>query len=304
MPAVDIIDAKNNKAGKVDLSDDVFGVKANSGLIHEAFVMQMANARQGTNETKTRHFVSGGGVKPFRQKGTGRARAGSSRSGLWRHGGVILGPHPRDYSYSMPKKAARLALAAVLSAKLRDGELIRPGQADVRGAEDQRGGGAYLLLGPHRHHHGADLRDGQERLPCGAQHSEREGMPGGEHKYLRPPEVQEPAFRQGVVGEAPGGALMKSVYEVIKKPLITEKGSKLKEKQNKIVLQVSTEANKIEIKNAVEAVFKVKVEEVRTMVFKGKKKRLGVRQGVRSDWKKAVVTLKEGQTVEYLEGVK
>ena len=124
MPAVDIIDAKNNKAGQVDLSDEVFGVKANSGLIHEAFVMQMANARQGTNETKTRHFVSGGGVKPFRQKGTGRARAGSSRSGLWRHGGVILGPHPRDYSYSMPKKAARLALAAVLSAKLRDGELI------------------------------------------------------------------------------------------------------------------------------------------------------------------------------------
>jgi large subunit ribosomal protein L23 len=97
---------------------------------------------------------------------------------------------------------------------------------------------------------------------------------------------------------------MKSIYEVIKKPLITEKGSSLKEKQNKIVLQVSTEANKIEIKNAVEAVFKVKVEEVRTMVFKGKKKRLGARQGVRSDWKKAVVTLKEGQTVEYLEGVK
>jgi large subunit ribosomal protein L23 len=97
---------------------------------------------------------------------------------------------------------------------------------------------------------------------------------------------------------------MKSIYEVIKKPLITEKGSSLKEKQNKIVLQVSTEANKIEIKNAVEAVFKVKVEEVRTMVFKGKRKRMGARQGVRSDWKKAVVTLQEGQTVEYLEGVK
>jgi len=97
---------------------------------------------------------------------------------------------------------------------------------------------------------------------------------------------------------------MKSIYDVIKKPLITEKGSALKETQNKIVLQVSTEANKIEIKNAVEAVFKVKVEEVRTMVFKGKKKRLGARQGVRSDWKKAVVTLQEGQTVEYLEGVK
>ncbi|MHB8173379.1 MAG: 50S ribosomal protein L23 [Nitrospirota bacterium] len=97
---------------------------------------------------------------------------------------------------------------------------------------------------------------------------------------------------------------MKSVYEIIKKPLITEKGSKLKEDQNKIVLQVSPDANKIEIKNAVEAVFKVKVAEVRTMVFKGKRKRMGARQGVRSDWKKAIVTLKEGQSVEYLEGVK
>ncbi len=97
---------------------------------------------------------------------------------------------------------------------------------------------------------------------------------------------------------------MKSIYGIIKKPLITEKGSKLKENQNKIVLQVSPDANKIEIKDAVEAVFKVKVDEVRTMVFKGKRKRMGARQGVRSDWKKAVVTLKEGQTVEYLEGVK
>jgi len=95
-----------------------------------------------------------------------------------------------------------------------------------------------------------------------------------------------------------------NIYDVIKRPLITEKGSKIKEEQNKIVLQVAPGANKMEIKRAVEAVFKVKVEGVATMNFKGKKKRLGARQGVRSDWKKAVVTLKEGETVEYLEGVK
>ncbi len=97
---------------------------------------------------------------------------------------------------------------------------------------------------------------------------------------------------------------MNNVYDVIKKPLITEKGTKLKEENNTIILQVSTEANKMDIKKAVETVFKVKVADVRTITFKGKKKRLGVRQGVRSDWKKAVVTLKEGETVEYLEGVK
>jgi large subunit ribosomal protein L23 len=95
-----------------------------------------------------------------------------------------------------------------------------------------------------------------------------------------------------------------NVFDVIKRPLITEKGSRMKEEQNKIVLQVNKVANKMEIKKAVEAVFKVKVENVATMNFKGKKKRLGVRQGVRSDWKKAVVTLKKGETVEYLEGVK
>ena len=97
---------------------------------------------------------------------------------------------------------------------------------------------------------------------------------------------------------------MNNVYDVIKKPLITEKGTRLKEENNTIILQVSTEANKMDIKRAVETVFKVKVADVRTITFKGKKKRLGARQGVRSDWKKAVVTLKEGEAVEYLEGVK
>jgi large subunit ribosomal protein L23 len=95
-----------------------------------------------------------------------------------------------------------------------------------------------------------------------------------------------------------------NIYDVIIRPIITEKGTRIKEEQNKIMLQVAPEANKMDIKRAVETVFKVKVEEVATMNFKGKKKRLGLRQGVRSDWKKAVVTLKKGETVEYLEGVK
>lgn len=124
MPAVDILDANRKKAGQMELADEIFGVQPNRGLVHEALVMQRANARQGTANTKTRHFVSGGGVKPYRQKGTGRARAGSIRSPLFRKGGVIFGPHSRDYSYSMPKKAARLAMASVLSAKLAAGELI------------------------------------------------------------------------------------------------------------------------------------------------------------------------------------
>ena len=97
---------------------------------------------------------------------------------------------------------------------------------------------------------------------------------------------------------------MNNVYDIIIRPLITEKGTRIKEEQNKIVLQVALGANKMDIKKAVETIFKVKVEEVTTMNFKGKRKRLGQRSGVRSDWKKAIVTLKKGDTVEYLEGIK
>ena len=124
MPAVDIVDAKKTKKGSMELNDELFGITPNRGLVHEALVMQRANARQGNAQTKTRHFVSGGGAKPWRQKGTGRARSGTNRSPLWRGGGIIFGPHPRDYSYTMPKKASRQAMASVLSAKLKDGDLV------------------------------------------------------------------------------------------------------------------------------------------------------------------------------------
>jgi large subunit ribosomal protein L4 len=124
MPAVDIVDAKKTKKGVMELNDELFGITPNRGLVHEALVMQRANARQGNAQTKTRHFVSGGGAKPWRQKGTGRARSGTNRSPLWRGGGIIFGPHPRDYSFTMPKKASRQAMASVLSAKLKDGEIV------------------------------------------------------------------------------------------------------------------------------------------------------------------------------------
>lgn len=124
MPSVEIVDSNRKKAGQVELADEVFGIKPNMDLVQDAVIMQRANARQGTAGTKTRHFVSGGGIKPYKQKGTGRARAGSIRSPLWKGGGTIFGPHPRDYSYSMPKKASKKALQSLLSAKLRDGEMI------------------------------------------------------------------------------------------------------------------------------------------------------------------------------------
>ena len=123
MPSVDIIDLNNKKVGTLDLSDEVFGAKVNEDLLYESVRNHMANVRRGTVKTKTRHEVAGSGKKLWKQKGTGRARMGSIRSPLWRHGGTTHGPQPRDYSYKLPRKMQLGALRSALSAKLRDGEL-------------------------------------------------------------------------------------------------------------------------------------------------------------------------------------
>jgi large subunit ribosomal protein L4 len=123
MPEVEIKDKNNNPAGKMDLPEEMFAVTAKEGAIHNAVVNFLANQRQGTHATKTKGLVSGGGKKPWKQKHTGRARSGSNRSPLWRGGGIVFGPQPRDYSYALPKKARQLALKATLSMKLSDGEM-------------------------------------------------------------------------------------------------------------------------------------------------------------------------------------
>jgi large subunit ribosomal protein L4 len=124
MPEIEVITQSGEKSGKVELPVNIFGVKVNSSLLHEAVRMYRANLRQGTASTKTRGEVSGGGIKPWRQKGTGRARAGSIRSPIWRKGGVVFGPKPRDFSYTMPRRKLKLALSQALSDKLNSGELV------------------------------------------------------------------------------------------------------------------------------------------------------------------------------------
>ena len=123
MPSVDIIDFSNKKVGTVDLSDAVFGAPVNEDLLYEAVRHHLAVVRRGTASTKTRHEVAGSGKKLWKQKGTGRARMGSIRSPLWRHGGTVHGPQPRSYAYKLPRKMQLGALRSALSAKLRDGEL-------------------------------------------------------------------------------------------------------------------------------------------------------------------------------------
>lgn len=124
MPSIDVIDLNRRKVGSIELRLDVFGAEVNGPVLHEVVLQQQAGLRQGTASTKTRGLVSGSGKKPYKQKHTGRARAGSLRSPLWRHGGIVFGPLPRDYGYTMPKKKARGAVRSALSVKVREGGLL------------------------------------------------------------------------------------------------------------------------------------------------------------------------------------
>jgi large subunit ribosomal protein L4 len=123
MPTVDVFDLNNQKVGQVELADEVFGAEVNEALLYEAVRQYQAGRRAGTHKTKVRSEVAGSGKKLWKQKGTGRARMGSIRSPLWRHGGTVHGPVLRDYSYRMPHKMVLGALRSALSAKVRDGEL-------------------------------------------------------------------------------------------------------------------------------------------------------------------------------------
>ena len=124
MAKFDVLDMNGKKVSTIELSDAVFGMTPNEKVMHAAVVNFLANQRQGTQSTKTRSEVSGGGKKPWRQKGTGRARQGSIRSPQWTHGGIALGPKPRDYSYRLKKKVKRLAMVSALSAKAQAGEMV------------------------------------------------------------------------------------------------------------------------------------------------------------------------------------
>src|SRR5277367_2180753 len=123
MPVVDVMNLEGKKVGQLDLADDVFAAKINQNLLHEAVRHHLAGERAGTHKTKDKSEVSGSGKKLWKQKGTGRARVGSIRSPLWRHGGTVHGPQPRSYDYAFPRKKVLGALRAALAAKLADGKL-------------------------------------------------------------------------------------------------------------------------------------------------------------------------------------
>jgi len=124
MAVTEVYNTDNKKVGEVELNDALFGLEVKKHILHDVVKMQLANRRAGTASTKTRTEVRGGGAKPYRQKGTGRARAGTNRSPLWRGGGVVFGPKPRDYSYKPPKKVRRLGMRMALSARFSENNML------------------------------------------------------------------------------------------------------------------------------------------------------------------------------------
>lgn len=154
MPTVDVVDLENKKVGTVELPQEVFGCEPRTDLVHEAVIMQRACERQGTASTLRRGEVQGSGKKPWKQKHTGRARAGSVRSPVWRHGGSVFGPKPRSYAYSMPKRKYRAALQSALSAKVAESKLVvlsdlslqEPKTKVLARALDRLSGGDHVLV--------------------------------------------------------------------------------------------------------------------------------------------------------------
>jgi large subunit ribosomal protein L4 len=149
-----VYDREGKESGQLDLPEDIFNAPINTAVLHQAVKRQQANDRQGTAQTKTRGDVSGGGRKPWKQKGTGRARQGSTRAPQWRHGGVVFGPHPHSYEEKMPRKQRRLALRVALSVKSQEGAvrvveeivLEAPKTSMVANLFDQLGAGARTLF--------------------------------------------------------------------------------------------------------------------------------------------------------------
>ncbi len=124
MAVTEVLNTENKKVGEVELNEALFGLEVKKHILHDVVKMQLANRRAGTASTKTRTEVSGGGAKPYRQKGTGRARAGTNRSPLWRGGGVTFGPKPRDYSYKLPRKVRKLGVRMALSARFAENNMV------------------------------------------------------------------------------------------------------------------------------------------------------------------------------------
>ena len=324
---IEVRDADGGSAGTVTLPADIFDVQVNVPLIHQVVVAQLAAARQGTASTKSRGEVRGGGRKPYRQKGTGRARQGSTRAPQFAGGGVVHGPTPRSYAQRTPKKMKAAALRGALSDRARNGRIhvvsallggdvpsTRTAVANLAGLSERR----HVLVVALRSDELSwkSLRNAQTRAPARpepAQHLRRARL---RRRGLHPRRPRRVPRRpdQGPLGV--GGChrerdlrgseqLMSSIHkdhrDVLLAPVVSEKSYGLLD-ENKYTFLVHPEANKTEIKIAVEKIFGVKVNGVNTLNREGKRKRTRTGFGRRKATKRAIVTVAEGDRIDIFGG--
>ena len=270
---LNVTDAKGQATGTVEAPEALFGVSAEDvqahiPLIHQVVTAQLAAARQGTHATKTRGMVSGGGKKPWKQKGTGRARQGSIRAPQWYHGGTVFGPQPRDYSQRTPKKMKAAALRYALSDRANAGRV-----AVVEfGITEPSTKAAVAALAPITADKFTTVVFTRDNI--------------NEWLSVRNIPTVHPIFVDQL-----------NTYDVILKPVVSEKSYAASDR-GQYTFVVAPDANKVQIKQAIEEIFKVKVTNVNTLNRAGKKQRTRTGFGQRASQKRAIVTVAEGQTID------
>ena len=298
MPKVNVYNQLGEVVGDIELNEAIFGIEVNEHVVYEVVKNQLANRRQGTQSAKTRAEVRGGGKKPWRQKGTGRARQGSIRAPQWKGGGVVFAPKPRDYSYAVPKKVRRLAMKSVLTSKVIEGELKILDALTIDTFSTKKAKEVLKNLNVESKTI-VVLEKGDQKIV-----KSFANLPKVETVVVDLMNVYDlMRFDNLVILKDALTKIMITAYDIIIKPVVTESSMEAME-QKRYTFKVDPKANKSEIKKAIETIFGVKVKKVNTMNITGKKKRMGANVGKRSDWKKAIVTLTEdSKEIEFFEGI-
>ena len=305
MANVSVYNIEGNQIGEMELSDAVFGVEINEHLLHMAVVNHLAAKRQGTQSAKTRSEVSGGGKKPWRQKGTGHARQGSTRAPQWTGGGVVFAPKPRDYSFKLNKKERRAALKSALSSRVAENKII---VLDAFNMDEIKTKKFKAVMDALKVSKALVVVDDNNNVVLSARN-----IPDVKTASTSTINVYDILKYDTISGYSgcscynPGGVrIMADIkyYDVILKPVITEKSmNQMAEK--KYTFLVHPQATKSQVKEAVEKMFEgTKVASVNTMNCEGKNKRRGMIYGKTAKTKKAIVKLTEdSKDIEIFAGL-
>ena len=300
MAKVAVYNMEGKEVDSIELNDSIFGVEINEHLVHMAVLQQLANNRQGTQKAKTRSEVRGGGRKPWRQKGTGHARQGSTRSPQWTGGGVVFAPVPRDYSFKLNKKEKRAALKSVLTSKVAENKFVVVDELKLDEIKTKK----FVQVMDNLKVEKAlvVLNDMDTNVIASAAN-----IPTVKTAQTNELNVFDALkYDKVVVTKAGGVCIMANVqyYDVILKPVVTEKSMNAMA-EKKYTFLVHPDANKTMIKEAVERMFEgTKVAKVNTMNCEGKNRRRGMVTGKTAKTKKAIVQLTEdSKDIEIFAGL-